>query len=199
MCQCPVSGYPHFYNKDSNELKCYQWCQCPISGYPHFYIMTNAQWKEKASVSMPYLGLSPFLQEKKRKAKWEKEYVSMPCLGLSPFLLNFRDAITSTNQMCQCPVSGYPHFYRVTSRNPHKQGAQFRNNTCNCQTIWFCSYFYSIFSFTWYFCSFSPEMVRLSTFLLYMFFYTDSRYFCFLGMLFYICISAIDISIPITP
>ena len=82
--------------------------------------------------------------------------------------------------MCQCPYSGCPHFYgslkklhsnksgvnaltravpisTVDSRKPHKQGAQFRNNSCNCQTIHFCPYFDLIFSFTRYFCSFSPK------------------------------------------
>ena len=38
MCQCPVSGYPHFYTLAEEEL--YNGtlvCQCPVSGYPHFY------------------------------------------------------------------------------------------------------------------------------------------------------------------
>ena len=122
----------------------------------------------------------------------------MPCLGLSPFLPSTTVSARRIS-ICVNALSRAIPISTVTSRNPHKQGAQFRNNTCNCQTIQFCPYFYSIFSFTWYSCSFSPEMVRLSTFLLYMFFYTGSRYFCFFGMLFYICISAIDISIPITP
>ena len=116
----------------------------------------------------------------------------MLCLGLYPFLHLFLWQIFIVME-CVNALSRAIPISTVTSRNPHKQGAQFRNNTCNCQTIWFCSYFYSIFSFTWYFCSFSLEMIRLSTFLLYMFLYTSSRCFLFFSMPF--CILAIDISI----
>ena len=158
-------------------------------------------------MSMPCLGLSPFLPSLRHPIRRMGFWVSMPYLGLSPFLPSSTQKKCSRCVMCQCPISGYPHFYKgtyygykagkecvnalsraipistfsttydaeqylrecqcpisgyphfyfipmmtihsacvnalsraipistVTSRNPHKQGAQFRNNTCNCQTI----------------------------------------------------------------
>ena len=92
-CQCPVSGLPHFYNMDSFvadlQKKCM--CQCPVSGLPHFY---------------PARGLTC------EKGKFMT--VSMPCVGLTSFLQIYRMAALSLTQLCQCPVSGLPHFYDET-------------------------------------------------------------------------------------
>ena len=62
-------------------------CQCPVSGYPHFYWTGNHQHRRWEDVSMPCLGLSPFLLRLPEIKPQEKGGVSMPCLGLSPFLL----------------------------------------------------------------------------------------------------------------
>ena len=87
LCQCPVSGYPHFYISwmmtDCNKQKM---CQCPVSGYPHFYWAERNHYDKRGDVSMPCLGLSPFLQEADLTLETEFKDVSMPCLGLSPFL-----------------------------------------------------------------------------------------------------------------
>ena len=117
MCQCPTSGYPHFYRACPHCCNEGIMCQCPTSGYPHFY---------------------------QNKAELDKNYVSMPYIGLSPFLLYFV-AIEPKKKECVNALHRAIPISTVTSRNPHKQGAQFRNNSYNCQTIHFCPYFYSIF------------------------------------------------------
>ena len=111
MCQCPVSGYPHFYMAACQVVYCsyicvnalsraipistastktifihrsygvnalsraipistkapHKWpnlvvCQCPVSGYPHFYSEEALKKLVESGVSMPCLGLSPFLR-----------------------------------------------------------------------------------------------------------------------------------------
>ena len=92
-CQCPISGFPHFYscqitdaggeadcvnalyraspistNKDSARKKInIEECQCPISGFPHFY-------KLDGKIGIDIL------------------------------------------RLCQCPISGFPHFYCTSGR-----------------------------------------------------------------------------------
>ena len=38
------------------------WCQCPTSGFSHFYRIKTRQLRLLKTVSMPYIGLLPFLQ-----------------------------------------------------------------------------------------------------------------------------------------
>ena len=63
-------------------------CQCPVSGLFHFYGKKNEKNNKKEVVSMPCVGLIPFLLPSARKTGW-KEIV------------------------CQCPVSGLFHFYKL--------------------------------------------------------------------------------------
>jgi len=57
-------------------------------------------------VSMPYLGLTPFLQNR------DNRDVSMPYLGLTPFLPRTSIDVVTNIEGCQCPISGLLHFYR---------------------------------------------------------------------------------------
>ena len=87
-------------------------------------------------VSMPSIGLIPFLHYSHFEHSRTHDSVSMPSIGLIPFLLRIRKryqnlyscvnalyrahpistantAIKPTNkEMCQCPLSGSSHFYR---------------------------------------------------------------------------------------
>ena len=38
MCQCPISGFLHFYMCYPMLIKIGGMCQCPISGFLHFYV-----------------------------------------------------------------------------------------------------------------------------------------------------------------
>ena len=63
MFQCPISGYSHFYYQYRNIYKGgLNKFQCPISGYSHFYILNVKKDLQHEIVSMPYLGLFPFLR-----------------------------------------------------------------------------------------------------------------------------------------
>ncbi len=87
--------------------------QYPASGSSHFYDCVAIrgiryyQW-----VSMPYLGLIPFLQSRELDSL-SSLLVSMPYLGLIPFLLlSDRDDVT-VQELFQCPISGSSHFYNI--------------------------------------------------------------------------------------
>ncbi len=88
LFQCPISGYSHFYISQYLVTGRSCWFQCPISGYSHFYALLiclsisswncfnalsraipistttveSALTKKENIVSMPYLGLFPFLR-----------------------------------------------------------------------------------------------------------------------------------------
>ncbi len=61
-------------------------CQCPISGFPHFYEMMKVLSWNVIKVSMPYIGLPPFLPTTSKEKSNDERSVSMPYIGLPPFL-----------------------------------------------------------------------------------------------------------------
>ena len=62
-------------------------CQCPTSGLSHFYLqISRLYYIDPISVSMPYIGLIPFLR-----------------YGYDIRVLK--------SKLCQCPTSGLSHFY----------------------------------------------------------------------------------------
>ena len=136
MCQCPISGYPHFYTRDHRacvikkvcvnalsraipistmglnvdylqEAK----CQCPISGYPHFYqIMIKRNDGSSIVCQCPVSGYPPFLLLK----SCQKNLIGSCVNALSraiPISTKLSYLNWEFGTVCQCPVSGYPHFY----------------------------------------------------------------------------------------
>ena len=87
-------------------------CQCPLSGFFHFY-RSSAQrkmWRSSCCVNALYRAssISTVLMDVSNS----KQYiVSMPFIGLLPFLLLARHGIDKTRLACQCPLSGFFHFY----------------------------------------------------------------------------------------
>ena len=63
------------------------------------------------NVSMPFIGLSPFLHVYLVQNVITKENVSMPFIGLSPFLHMSNTILKNMLCQCQCPLSGFLHFY----------------------------------------------------------------------------------------
>ena len=110
-CQCPVSGYPHFYVPYSNkQIAEGDLCQCPISGYPHFYDGTPVKMDIKSSgvnALSRAIPISTLMSLRWRKAVYCVNALSR-AIPISTFA--FEEAL-SILEMCQCPVSGYPHFY----------------------------------------------------------------------------------------
>ena len=67
VCQCPLSGFLHFYlAKAGKYLDILVKCQCPLSGFLHFYYVGYKVRFSLRTVSMPFIGLSPFLPLRRR-------------------------------------------------------------------------------------------------------------------------------------
>ena len=61
---------------------------------------------------MPYIGLLPFLLPAVLLNRTCICPVSMPYIGLLPFLRSENDDGNGIYDLCQCPTSGFSHFYR---------------------------------------------------------------------------------------
>ena len=68
-------------------------CQCPKTGNIHFY-------------------------GSKRGESWQLVIVSMPLIGLYPFLPVFFKLYQFRYGACQCPRPGYIHFYGTLWKHP---------------------------------------------------------------------------------
>ena len=138
-CQCPMTGFFHFYQNQCWSTE--SWCGGVNALWRAFFISTlkrpGTSNLEKR-VSMPYDGLFSFLRRLGKifptsrmlsvNALWRAffistqgilttcyivaEQVSMPYDGLFSFLLIWRSAIyVSWCGRCQCPMTGFFHFY----------------------------------------------------------------------------------------
>ena len=86
VCQCPISGFPHFYLSLMNSKVSLSMCQCPISGFPHFYC--RFYW-----------------------VSWRTIVCQCPISGFPHFYWP-QKASNAARKLCQCPISGFPHFYK---------------------------------------------------------------------------------------
>ena len=95
----------------------FQRFQCPTSGFLLFYRHNRkAKWNSNGNVSMPYLGLSSFLQGLGRLVGRKKRIVSMPYLGLSSFLPTINIIKQSYAPMrVSMPYLGLSSFLRYVS------------------------------------------------------------------------------------
>ena len=66
---------------------------------------------------MPFIGLSPFLPAIINTMILYGD-VSMPFIGLSPFLHTMKNLIKNLFGECQCPLSGFLHFYGIKGNVP---------------------------------------------------------------------------------
>ena len=64
----------------------YTVCQCPMSGKPHFYETEREKQPTRMWVSMPYVGQASFLLKEKLRKKDTRHHVSMPYVGQASFL-----------------------------------------------------------------------------------------------------------------
>ena len=67
-------------------------------------------------VSMPFIGLIPFLRSLAEKTGVSTSGVSMPFIGLIPFLLSEYEVQEVAARKFQCPLSGLFHFYHQLQR-----------------------------------------------------------------------------------
>ncbi len=87
-------------------------CQCPISGFSHFYgpAICHREFRLQDCVNALHRA-SPISTSIKKEEEKMTVFVSMPYIGLLPFLLEMVDDDTQDNAVCQCPTSGFSHFY----------------------------------------------------------------------------------------
>ncbi len=123
----PFLGLYPFLPLSEAYVDLYKMCQCPFSGFIHFYVTLMNNSVQILYVSMPFLGLYPFLHHCRTMvaAKW---FVSMPFLGLYPFL-QLATLITSSIVLhCVNALSRALSISTLTSANPLFIEAQFSNN-----------------------------------------------------------------------
>ena len=111
----------------------------------------------RQSVSMPFIGLLPFLHEEWFTWEIGRGDVSMPFIRLLPFLLETELPGAFIVGSCQCPLSGFFHFYAPLWERPKMKICRL-DFAGNCLTtsksayfllflclFTLCSYFFVIF------------------------------------------------------
>ena len=92
-CQCPLSGFLHFYTqywKIANDIL--EECQCPLTGFFHFY-----------------KSFSVFINPLQKLCQ-------CPLSGFLHFY--YVDNELARCNVCQCPLSGFLHFYLPSGNAP---------------------------------------------------------------------------------
>lgn len=85
--------------------------QCPSSGFFHFYVERLRElFKKNAGVNA--LRRADFISTKTGEGELLlKSGVSMPYVGLPSFLQKVLRKYGKMGSVCQCPMSGFFHFY----------------------------------------------------------------------------------------
>ena len=87
-------------------------------------------------VSMPYVGLTSFLQHRIQSVLHRRSTVSMPYVGLTSFLrLAGSDTGSYRAGKCQCPMSGSHHFYCLIESVTSLDGGLCVNALCRAHII----------------------------------------------------------------
>ena len=116
QCQCPSTGYLHFYLeyaseelKDDAEIV----CQCPSTGYLHFYPGDDVSCSYRHFVCVNALQRATFISTHTSPFFSNKMFRRVNALQRATFISTMRDYNQSHwNEMCQCPSTGYLHFYK---------------------------------------------------------------------------------------
>ena len=111
-CQCPMTGFFHFY-WPGRRTGIHEWtgCQCPMTGFFHFYFNFFRSWRRRCSC-VNALWRAFFISTKiNRDHPKCSRRVSMPYDGLFSFL-RFAGIHGARVFACQCPMTGFFHFYR---------------------------------------------------------------------------------------
>ena len=87
-----------------------EWCQCPSSGFSHFYHSISLRRIRIVCVSMPFFGLLSFLRMTELNAEARKDCVNA-LLRASFFSTLLHQRFEEIQVMCQCPSSGFFLFY----------------------------------------------------------------------------------------
>ena len=101
-------------------------CQCPLSGFLHFYIMEKLVWERLLDVSMPFIGLSPFLHSLAMDIMTSVCCVNALYRAFSISTYCPRCGSFNDHYECQCPLSGFFHFYAPLWERPKMKHLQTR-------------------------------------------------------------------------
>ena len=110
-CQCPMTGFFHFYTAYTTPPCRSRACQCPMTGFFHFY--TAAREADDVifgGVSMPYDGLFSFLPMRTHGTQSSFRGCQCPMTGFFHFYL-CSSSSWDEKDLCQCPMTGFFHFY----------------------------------------------------------------------------------------
>ncbi len=112
-CQCPTSGLSHFYAVEfKNRIESDVCVNALHRAYPISTMRLEKSIMIEWCVSMPYIGLIPFLLMNNINIIMETVECQCPTSGLSHFYALKRFYVTVIFA-CQCPTSGLSHFYRT--------------------------------------------------------------------------------------
>ena len=126
MCQCPLSGFLHFYSDSKEDLELAEQCQCPLSGFLHFYgdeLMTFKVKTESVNALYRAFSISTLVR------LWMQVHLFLCQCPLSGFLHFYAGKISMAEAsacMCQCPLSGFLHFYAPLWERPKMKHLQTR-------------------------------------------------------------------------
>ncbi len=105
-----------FISTAANAVEQYEemgWCQCPMTGFFHFYKHIRKAINLIQKVSMPYDGLFSFLHLNLEECKIQ-EYGGVNALWRAFFISTYWPLwcrCSCTLRGCQCPMTGFFHFY----------------------------------------------------------------------------------------
>ena len=139
-CQCPSTGFFHFYEMErKTQLDEYYMCQCPSTGFFHFYKKKLFQKKmmmkgvnallrasfistqhfllsiEKDDECVNALLRASFISTIALRFALGEEYVRVNALLRASFIsTHMKDGTYTVKEVkggCQCPSTGFFHFY----------------------------------------------------------------------------------------
>ena len=111
MCQCPSLGFFHFYDDFDNSLEKVLAVSIPFFGLLSFLQAINVG-EYTATVGVNALLRASLISTFEPKNISQGDNVSMLFFGLLSFLRMFGVCFGIYDVVCQCPSSGFSHFYR---------------------------------------------------------------------------------------
>ena len=140
------------------DIEAFNRGQCPYSGQYHFYLWPFFNKRRFSKVSMPLLGLIPFLHWWTECRTGKIQLVLMPFHELLPFLHIWWSGHHYYGTVCQCPYSGYYHFYPALLKRPIYAGSAGVNSPRFFKNLKICQFLL----FFWFFMNFLHCFISLT-------------------------------------
>ena len=85
-------------------------CQCPISGFSHFYDYISSELQRSQNCVNALSRASPISTNENTFGKLLNFLCQCPISGFSHFY-SYYQTFPFYEDVCQCPISGFSHFY----------------------------------------------------------------------------------------